>query len=145
MLKKKKNALPCECHSKGNFLPHLSLKLLKRLHLPSKKLFYMYKCRTCFHNFNSVSFLPDCPTCSEFETLWQTVQGLKEQVAYIKMQCIIIFCILAKYGNPAGLSRENVTSTIPPLSRFVDYRALLSRMKYSETLRGLEFNKCIPF
>lgn len=45
----------------------------------------MYKCRTYFH-CNSVSFLPDCPTCSEFETLWQTVQDLKEQVANNKMQ-----------------------------------------------------------
>ena len=109
----------------SNFLPHLSQKLLKWLHFPGEKLFHMYKCRTCFH-CNSVSFLPDCPTCSEFETLWQTVQDLKEQVANNKMQCIIIFRILAKYRNPAGLSRKKRYLTIPPFSRFVDYRNLLS-------------------
>ena len=112
-------------YTKWNFLPHLSQKLLKWLHFPGEKLFHMYKCRTCFH-CNSVSFLPDCPTCSEFETLWQTVQDLKEQVANNKMQCIIIFRILAKYRNPAGLSRKKRYLTIPPFSRFVDYRNLLS-------------------
>ena len=123
---KKNYAFLCECHnSKQNFLPHLLLKLLKWLHFPSKNLFYMYKCWTLFH-CNSVSFLPDCPTCSEFETLWQTVQDLKEQVANNKMQSIIIVRILAKYRNPAGLSRKKRYLTIPPFSRFVDYRTLLS-------------------
>ena len=115
------------------------------LHFPGEKLFHMYKCRTCFHS-NSVSFLPDCPTCSEFETLRQTVQDLKEQVANNKMQCIIIFRILAKYRNPAGLSRKKGYLIIPPFSRFVDYRKLLSfSYEIFRNIKGLEFNKCILF
>lgn len=106
----------------------------------------MYKCRTYFH-CNSVSFLPDCPTCSEFETLWQTVQDLKEQVANNKMQYIVIVRILAKYRNPSVISKKKRYITIYHLS--VDLWTIglssVSRSKHFETLKGLEFNKCILF
>ena len=80
------------------------------------------------YNFKLSFSLPDCPTCSDFETLWQTVENLKKQVPNIitrlvakkkNLQCFFKISAIKHNVAPWVLETKIVESFVSKTNIFV--------------------------